>query len=336
MSSTRAEASAHRRASPVVTSRSRGATGCATPTGCSQAAHLVARRLPDEQAGDRRARRCEPYGGDYFGFAMVGLAVMSVARLGISTFTQNISREQTIGTLEVLLATPTRVPVLLAGSFVFPLVLTSIDMVLCLGVGLGVLGDGLRLIGVVYAVPFLLLTLASFCAFGIVGASLLVLIKRGDPLTAPLTKLTSILSGALFPVSTFPVALRCWRGPFPPTTASTACARRCSRRPGGRRCARPRRAGRLRRGAAAAGRAALHAGPGGGPAHRHAVELLRPAIAAHIASSAATATATGPRRRADGGSPSRQPAQLSGHGEVDAHGVGHPDQRQRAEQHLQP
>ena len=157
----------------------------------------------------------EPYGGDYFGFAMVGLAVMSVARLGITTFTQNIFREQTIGTLEVLLATPTPVPVLLAGSFVFPLMLTSIDLVLYFGVGLGLIGDGLRLIGVVYAVPFLILTLASFCAFGIAGASLVVLIKRGDPLTAPLTMLTSILSGALFPVSTFPVALQVLARAFP-------------------------------------------------------------------------------------------------------------------------
>jgi ABC-2 type transport system permease protein len=155
------------------------------------------------------------YGGDYFDFAMVGLAVMSMAQLGISTFNQNILREQSVGTLEVLLSTPTPVAVLLAGSFVFPLLLTSIDLLLYFGVGIGIFGDGLRPVGVLYAVPLLGLTLGSFCAFGIVGASLVVLIKRGDPLTGPLTMLTSVLSGALFPVSTFPDALQVLARLFP-------------------------------------------------------------------------------------------------------------------------
>ena len=39
------------------------------------------------------------FGGDYFDFAMVGLAVMSVAGLGIRAFNETITREQTLGTL---------------------------------------------------------------------------------------------------------------------------------------------------------------------------------------------------------------------------------------------
>jgi ABC-2 type transport system permease protein len=155
------------------------------------------------------------YGGEYFDFAMVGLAVMSVARLGIGTFNQNIMREQSIGTMEVLLSTPTPISVLLAGSFVFPMLLTGIDVVLYFGFGLGLFGRGLRLVGVLYSIPLLVLTLASFCAFGIISASLLVLIKRGDPLTAPFTLLTSILSGALFPVSTFPPVVQALARIFP-------------------------------------------------------------------------------------------------------------------------
>ena len=55
---------------------------------------------------------------------MIGLMVMSVAGLGLGTFNANIMTEQSLGTMEVLLATPTPLPVLLAGSFVFPLLLT--------------------------------------------------------------------------------------------------------------------------------------------------------------------------------------------------------------------
>ncbi len=155
------------------------------------------------------------FGGSYFDFAMIGLAVMSVAHLGITTFNDNILREQQLGTMEVVLSTPTPISVLLTGSFAFPLLLTVVDLVLYLGGGVGIFGGGLRPIGVVFAIPLLALTLASFCAFGILGASLVVLIKRGDPLTAPLTLLTSILSGALFPVSTFPVAVELLARAFP-------------------------------------------------------------------------------------------------------------------------
>jgi ABC-2 type transport system permease protein len=154
------------------------------------------------------------FGGSYFDYALVGLAVLTVARLGISTFNANIVAEQTQGTLEVLLATPSRVSVLLAGSFVFPFALTSIDLVLY-GAGIAVIGDGLRPIGLLYSVPLLALTLASFCAIGVVGAALVVLTKRGDPLAAPFVALTSILSGAVFPVSTFPTVLEVLARMFP-------------------------------------------------------------------------------------------------------------------------
>ncbi|HWM18855.1 MAG TPA: ABC transporter permease [Ilumatobacteraceae bacterium] len=155
------------------------------------------------------------FGGEYFDFAMVGLAVMSVAGLGIGAFNETIMREQTLGTLEVLLVTPTPVPVLLAGSLVLPLALTLIDVTLYVGIGIGLIGSGITLSGVLLAFPFFVLTLASFCAFGIVGASITVLAKRGDPVSGLLIQATSILSGALFPVTVLPRALEVLAHCFP-------------------------------------------------------------------------------------------------------------------------
>jgi ABC-2 type transport system permease protein len=157
----------------------------------------------------------EPYGGSYFDFAIVGLAVMSVAQLGISTFNANILREQALGTFEVLLATPTPIAILLAGSFTFPLILTAVDLTLYLGVGLATIGGGMSVQGALLATPIFALTLASFCAFGVLGSSLVVLAKRGDPLTAPLTLITAVISGALFPVSAFPPVVEALARIFP-------------------------------------------------------------------------------------------------------------------------
>jgi ABC-2 type transport system permease protein len=155
------------------------------------------------------------YRGTYFDFAMIGLMVMSIANLGIGTFNNNISTEQSLGTMEVLLATPTPLPVLLAGSFVFPLMLTALDIFLYFTVGLWWLGSGLSLFGVLWSVPLLALTLLTFCAFGVFGASVVVLAKRGDPFTGPLTQLTAVLSGALFPVTVFPPAIQLLARAFP-------------------------------------------------------------------------------------------------------------------------
>ncbi len=155
------------------------------------------------------------YGGSYFDFVLVGLAIMSVTTLGIGAFNANIMREQSLGTLEALLVTPTPISVLLAGSFMFPLMLTALDLVLYLGIGVGVIGGGLDLAGLPLAIALLAATLGTFCAFGIMGASVVLLSKRGDPFSRPLGQITGILSGALFPVSTFPWPLELLARAFP-------------------------------------------------------------------------------------------------------------------------
>lgn len=155
------------------------------------------------------------FDGRYFDFAMVGLAMMSVARLGVGTFSSNIQSEQALGTLEVLLASPMRLSTLLTGAFIVPMLLTVADLTMYLGVGVGLIGGGVDLGGLVLAVPLVALTLATFCAFGIMGAALGVLVKRGDPVSGPLLQLTSIMSGAVFPVSVFPGPLQALAHAFP-------------------------------------------------------------------------------------------------------------------------
>ena len=123
----------------------------------------------------------EPYGGSYFDFVIVGLATMSVATVGVGTFTSTIVREQSLGTFEVLLATPTPVWVLLSGSFAFPLALTVIELVLYIGVGLGIVGSGIDIVGLLIAIPIIALLLLSFCAIGIIGAAIAPRAEAGQP-----------------------------------------------------------------------------------------------------------------------------------------------------------
>ncbi|MEE8603381.1 ABC transporter permease [Euzebya tangerina] len=144
------------------------------------------------------------YDGTYFDYVVVGLALTSYAALGVSAFTQRIAQEQTAGTLEVLLAGPTRLPTLLAGGFIVPLGLTTIQVVGLIGIGVGLVGTGLSPGAVVGALPVLVLMILNFVAVGVVAGAVTLLSKRGDPISRGFYQLTLLLSGAVIPLELFP------------------------------------------------------------------------------------------------------------------------------------
>jgi ABC-2 type transport system permease protein len=144
-----------------------------------------------------------PYQGRYFEFALVGAILVSFATLGLGSFSQAISEEQRVGTLEMLLGSPTRLAVVLAGAFVVPLALTGLEVV-AYGTAGVLLGAHFSLPGVLLALPVLALTIATFCALGILSAGFIVLTKRGDPFALIGTQATTLLAGSLFPVAVFP------------------------------------------------------------------------------------------------------------------------------------
>lgn len=141
--------------------------------------------------------------GDYFGFALVGVVVVSFATLGLGAFSRTISDEQQGGTLEVLLTVPAPLAVILGGAFVVPLALTALEIVVY-GVTAAGLGTRFPLGATLLAVPALVLTIASFCALGVLSAAFIVLTKRGDPFTLLATRATTLLAGSLFPIAVLP------------------------------------------------------------------------------------------------------------------------------------
>ena len=56
--------------------------------------------------------------------------------------------------------------------------------------------------------PVLLLTTATFAPVGIASAGVLMIAKRGDPISGPFMQVTMLLSGAVYPVAVLPPVLR--------------------------------------------------------------------------------------------------------------------------------
>lgn len=146
----------------------------------------------------------DAFDGTYFEFVVAGIALTSYAGFGISTFTKQMSAEQSAGTLEILLSGQHRLWVVLVGGMIVPFALTTVEAGLLIGVGLGVVGTGFSVSGLLGAIPIVVLTVVCFGAFGFVSAAFTLLAKRGDPISGPVFQLTLFTSGVIFPIEVFP------------------------------------------------------------------------------------------------------------------------------------
>lgn len=144
------------------------------------------------------------YGGNYFDFALVGLAVTSFAGVGLASFGESLAREQNTGTIDLLLASPAPIPSLMVGMFALPFVLATLQIAGLLGIGIGIIGSGIPLGGLLMSIPVLLLTTATFAAVGVAIGGMMLLVKRGDPISGPFYQASMLLSGVIVPVDLLP------------------------------------------------------------------------------------------------------------------------------------
>ncbi len=146
----------------------------------------------------------KPYGGDYFSFVLIGIAFASYLRVSLGSFSRCISEAQVLGTLEALLVTQTRIPTIIISSSLYSFLITSVRVIVFLL--LGALFFGLRITDANYigALVILLLTIISFSSLGIVSASFIMVLKKGDPLTWVFSNVSWLLGGVFYPVAVLP------------------------------------------------------------------------------------------------------------------------------------
>lgn len=144
-----------------------------------------------------------PYGGDYFAFVLVGIALNGYFAIGLNTFASNLRQAQMTGTLEAMLMTPTRLPTLVIGSSLWDYVSTTINVFVYLLMGV-LLGADLSRGNLPGALCVLALSIITFSAVGILAASVILVTKRGDPVTWMFNALLTLLGGVFYPVEILP------------------------------------------------------------------------------------------------------------------------------------
>ena len=150
----------------------------------------------------------DAYGGDYFAFVLIGVALHDYLATSLNAFSRSIREAQLAGTLEALLSTPTSLPTIILSSAAYPFLWTSFSVVLYLALGVGLFG--VRLSSGNWAAAALILTLAVlvFSGLGILAASFIMVFKRGSPIAWLFGGLSWLLGGVLYPVTVLPEWLR--------------------------------------------------------------------------------------------------------------------------------
>jgi len=154
--------------------------------------------------GTAVAPQLQAYGGDYFSFVLIGLAFTGFLGLSLSSFAQSIREGQMMGTLEIMLLSPTRLSAILISSSLWAYLMTTVRVVIYLLVGAFIFGASLGQANIPAAILILLLSIASFSGIGIMSAAVVLLVKKGDPVAWVLGSASSLLAGVYYPVSVLP------------------------------------------------------------------------------------------------------------------------------------
>jgi len=160
---------------------------------------FVSRLIPNAAVVD--------YGGDYFSFVLIGLALSNFIGLGMGSFSGIIRSMQRTGTIETILTSRTKLRHFLIGSSLWGYFMTIFDVSIYFIFGMFLFGMKLNA-NIPAALIILILNTICFSAIGIIAASMILIFKQGDPLTWIFTSLSSILGGTLYPITIMPIWLQ--------------------------------------------------------------------------------------------------------------------------------
>jgi len=146
----------------------------------------------------------KPYGGNYFAFAIIGVAFYGYFNVGFSNFAAKLSEAQTTGTLEAMLSTPAGLSTIVLGSSLWRFIMTTLRVLGIVLSGALIMDSGMRIDNYPLVFLILLLTVLSASSFGIVAACFIMVVKKGDPVSWVFKSASYLLGGVVFPVAVLP------------------------------------------------------------------------------------------------------------------------------------
>lgn len=160
--------------------------------------------------GDGISSQLSRYGGDYFSFVIIGVALTDYLSVSLEGFSSEIRSAQVEGTLEALLVTPTSVSTILFSSTLYSYSVTSIRVVVYIVLGTVLFGLNLHMTSILSFMVVMILTVVSFAGIGLISAGFIIVFKQGSPVNLLVTAGSGLLGGVFYPVDILPS----WLEPF--------------------------------------------------------------------------------------------------------------------------
>lgn len=154
--------------------------------------------------GPLAGSRLAPYGDSYFSFVVLGIGLHSFLNAALVQLSSRIREAQVHGTLEAILGTGARVPLIVVCLPLYSFLKTSLRVLAYLGLGVLVFSMKVHWGHSLQAALLLLLTVVAFGCLGIFMAGLTIAYKRTEPVSAMIGALSMFLGGIYYPLSVFP------------------------------------------------------------------------------------------------------------------------------------
>lgn len=170
--------------------------------------------------GAAAVSQVQQYGGDYFAFVLVGVAMTEFLGQSVGGLGGSLRESQTTGTLELMLLSPSRLPVLMTSASLWLQASATIGAATYLVAG-ALLGADFSHADVLATVSALLLTMVGFTGMGLLAGAVVILVKRGNPVGWLLRGASVVLGGVFYPTEVLPASLQALGTVLPMTHALT-------------------------------------------------------------------------------------------------------------------
>jgi len=159
------------------------------------------------------------YGGSYFPFVLVGMAVIVYMFSLLKGVGLQIREGQMYGTLESIFSTPTKPYIIAIAMGLWNFIVSSIKLTVFFLAA--VIFFKLRLPESNFLAAAIIwgLSILGFTGIGILSAAFIIVFKRGDPISWAVTSFSGLFSGAYFPIRYLPEEIG-WIGYLLPITYS--------------------------------------------------------------------------------------------------------------------
>lgn len=141
---------------------------------------------------------------DYFSFVLIGVAATGLLQTGLSGFAERLRTGMTEGSLEMTFSSPVRPIWILVLPCIWAFFFEALKAIVVVVMGVAVFGANLSHANFLWCAVVVLFTITSYSVFGLLSASIIMVLKRGDPINVAFTAASSLIAGAYFPVELLP------------------------------------------------------------------------------------------------------------------------------------